>query len=141
MQRAQGIPVTLCLAGAALALSLGLNGQQQFSLRWTHSVERTEWVESWRIAGADLLLEEARVRGSGAGMEPLEGAVLEHGWYVYRAQRRLPVLRLAASGATGRGWQLCTAPGCIDLEAWLTLAGQAPGLISVSAAARCRPSG
>lgn len=133
--------MTLCLASALLALGLGLDASQQFSLRWTHSVERTEWVEHWRIAGADLLLEEARVRGSGAGMEPPEGSVLQNGWWVYHAQRRLPVLRLAASGATGRGWQLCTASGCIDLERWLTLAGQPPDLITVTAAPRCRPGG
>jgi len=131
--------VSLCLASAVLALSLGLDAGQQFSLRWTHSVEQTEWVEQWRVQGPDLMLEQARVRGSGAGMEPPEGAVLQDGWYVYPSRLRVSVLHLAVSGATGSGWQLCTAAGCLDLEAWLSLAGRAPALIRVKAGEACRP--
>ena len=47
-------------------------------------------------------------QGSGAGMEPPEGAVLKDGWWVYAPE--LPpqaTLVLAASGATGEGWTLC----------------------------------
>ena len=44
---------------------------------------------------------EARIKGSGAGMEPPEGAGLEDGWWVYMpAIPPLPRLVLAASGAT-----------------------------------------
>jgi hypothetical protein len=128
--------VSLCLASAVLALSLGVD---HFTLRWTHSVERSEWVEHWRIDGADLVLQDAQVRGSGAGMEPPEGSVLKNGWWVYRADRRLPVLLLAVSGATGRGWQLCTELGCKDLEALLALGGPLQSPIHLSAATRCRP--
>ncbi|AZO57254.1 DUF1850 domain-containing protein [Mesorhizobium sp. M8A.F.Ca.ET.057.01.1.1] len=50
-----------------------------------------------------------RFKGSGAGMEPPEGAGLRDGWWIYApkvgAQRRV---MLAASGATGDGWTLCT---------------------------------
>jgi hypothetical protein len=48
---------------------------QSFTLVWTHSVERTEWRESWRVTPAGLVLTEARVKGSGAGMEPATDAV------------------------------------------------------------------
>jgi len=67
------------------------------------------------VTGLQLL--QARVKGSGAGMEPGDGAVLRHGWWEWQPQ--LPPqqhLLLAASGATGEGWNLC-APGqaCLRL--------------------------
>lgn len=131
--------MSLCLAAAAVAISLGVD---TFTLTWTHSVEKTEWREDWRVHGRTLVLEEARVRGSGAGMEPPDGAVLRDGWWLYHADLKLPVLRLAASGATGRGWQFCAAGGCRDLEAALSLGGQAPEAIEISpATTTCRPLG
>jgi hypothetical protein len=127
--------MSLCLATTAVAVSLAVDA---FTLSWTHSVERTEWREHWRIERATLVLEEARVRGSGAGMEPPEGAVLRDGWWVYRATRRLPALHLAASGATGSGWQLCPANGaCLDLEPWLARDGRPATDIRISASEPC----
>lgn len=87
-----------------------------FSLSWTHSVQKTEWVEKWTIAPESLMLTEARVRGSGAGMEPPADAKLIDGWWVYRP--KLPAQKsvlLASSGATGSGWRLCASDRCIDL--------------------------
>ncbi|PZN51202.1 MAG: DUF1850 domain-containing protein [Proteobacteria bacterium] len=84
-----------------------------FTLSWTHSVEKTRWVENWQVTPAGLQVIEARVQGSGAGMEPPEGSILKDGWWVYRPslgpQR---TLALAASGATGAGWMLCAEDGC-----------------------------
>jgi hypothetical protein len=88
-----------------------------FTLSWTHSVEKTEWRESWRIANDELLLVEARVRGSGAGMEPGKNASLIDGWWVWRPENA-PVreLVLAASGVTGNGWRLCgDGNDCVEL--------------------------
>lgn len=133
--------MSLCLATAALALPLAL---QAFTLAWTHSVEKTEWRETWRVEGRELVLDEGRVRGSGAGMDPPEGAVLQDGWWVYRtAQKtplRVPLLRLAVSGATGSGWRLCTpAAGCRDLEVWLALDGKPPAAIEIQPGLACAP--
>jgi hypothetical protein len=127
--------VSLCLATTTLALSLAVD---TFTLVWTHSVEKTEWQEHWRVEGAALRLERARVQGSGAGMEPPEGSVLGDGWWVYRGNLApVPALRLAVSGATGRGWQLCAAGSCRDLEAWLHGAGGVGDQIVLSAGPRC----
>ena len=109
--------MSLCLASAAAALSLAAD---VFTLRWTHSVEKTGWEERWRVDGGALVLEQARIRGSGAGMEPPDGAAWQDGWWVYRVDRRVAELNLAVSRATGEGWALCTArDGCRDLEAML----------------------
>ena len=88
-----------------------------FTLNWTHSVEKVEWVESWRVEPDGLRLLGAKVKGSGAGMEPDDAAVLQDGWWVWQADRLLPELDLAASGATGAGWRICQAGGCQEIGA------------------------
>lgn len=129
--------MSLCLATATVAVAVAA---QAFTLAWTHSVQKTEWRERWRVDAGMLVLDEARVRGSGAGMEPPEGSVLRDGWWIYRADRRVADLRLAASGATGGGWRLCLdGEPCRDLEAWLTRGAAAPDAIGLSAHAPCRP--
>ena len=104
--------MTTCLMVGAAVLSLG---SPAFSLHWTHSVEKTEWVEDWRIEARGLRLTGARVKGSGAGMEPADDAVLQDGWWVWRADTLVPALHLAASGATGAGWRLCEGARCHEI--------------------------
>ena len=98
--------MSLCLATAAIAITLSL---PTFTLRWEHSVEKTAWEERWRAGPEGLVLEEARIKGSGAGMEPPDDAELVGGWWTYPGhmppQRRI---RLAVSSATRGGWQICT---------------------------------
>ncbi|WP_019169935.1 DUF1850 domain-containing protein [Pseudaminobacter salicylatoxidans] len=88
-----------------------------FTLSWTHSVEKTRWQESWQVTPAgQLRIVEARVEGSGAGMDPPEGSVMQDGWWVYVPA--VPVQQqivLASSGATGAGWSLCTQERCLVL--------------------------
>ena len=104
--------MTLCLMVGAATLALT---SPDFTLRWTHSIERVEWVESWKITGQTLTLTRAAIKGSGAGMEPAADARLENGWWVWHPMIPLPSLTLAASGATGAGWQLCTDITCQTL--------------------------
>lgn len=89
-----------------------------FTLSWTHSVEKTRWEEDWKVAPAGLQIVEARIKGSGAGMDPPANSVLEDGWWIY-APRVGPQrsLVLAASGATGSGWQLCAGKDCVEIGA------------------------
>lgn len=101
----------VAVAGTLLALHAGT-----FSLSWQHSVERTEWREDWTVTAAGLELVEARIRGSGAGMEPPQGARLVDGWWVYEPTLPpVPRLVLAASGATGSGWTLCADGACREI--------------------------
>ena len=106
--------MSLCIAAGAAALTLA---SQAFTLAWTHSVEKTEWQEHWEVTAEGLELVEARIKGSGAGMEPPPDAVLKDGWYVYRPEvPPLTALRLAVSGATGEGWRLCVDGDCTVLD-------------------------
>lgn len=100
----------LLIAGAPLWLAGGL-----FTLTWTHSVERTAWQETWRVAPPLLHLETSRVKGSGAGMEPGPGARLEDGWWTWHATTALPALSLANSGATDGDWTFCADGRCRTL--------------------------
>lgn len=98
----------------AVALTLA---SPAFSLHWTHSVEKVEWVEQWFVEEMGLRLTEARIKGSGAGMEPGPDAALRDGWWVWRPDTTVPELRLAASGATNAGWRLCTDGVCREIGA------------------------
>ena len=103
-----------CLLVGAVALALA---SPDVRLSWTHSVERVEWQEEWRVGPEALTLRAARVRGSGAGMEPGEGARLVDGWWEWEPGLVVPSLALAASGATGGGWTLCADGACQPLGA------------------------
>lgn len=112
----------LCVIAAgvsvALPLPLSLPGDG-FELRWVHSVERTEWRERWRPAPDGLRLVESRVRGSGAGMEPPEGAVLVDGWWIdHSASLTVPRLSLPLSPHAAP-YQVCIADLCRTLDSLL----------------------
>lgn len=105
--------MSLCIAAGGMLLSLAVT---EFELSWTHSVTHGLWWERWEVGAEGLRPVEARIEGSGAGMEPPEGAVLRDGAWHYTPD--LPPQReihLAASGMTGAGWRLCAADKCHDL--------------------------
>lgn len=105
--------MTACLIVGASLLTLAT---PSFTLDWTHSVEKTRWRESWRVEAAGLRLTEGAVQGSGAGMEPGEGARLQDGWWIWTPVLPLqPRLALATSGVTGGSWHLCSGPICRDI--------------------------
>lgn len=97
-----------CLMVGAAMIALAPSGQ--FSLEWTHSVEKEGWREHWQITDHHTLrLIGAAVKGSGAGMEPGPGGHFEDGWWVWKANGpEVPEIELAASGATVSGWTLCS---------------------------------
>lgn len=104
----------LCIFQAANLLAT--LASLSFTVSWTHSVEQTSWQEDWQIRPAGLFLVEARIQGSGAGMEPPPSARLAGGWWVYSPSLPpLPELVLAASGATGAGWQICGGDQCFRI--------------------------
>lgn len=94
-----------------------------FTLAWTHSVEKTDWQEDWLVSREGLTLVEARIKGSGAGIDPPAEARLVDGWWRWQPA---PIPRrevvLGHSGAVG-DWRVCTGGGCRAL----------PDLLGVSA--------
>jgi hypothetical protein len=105
--------LSLCLASAGVVKTLVLAA---FTLAWTHSIEKVEWQEDWRLTPDGLVLEQARVKGSGAGMEPPPDARLIDGWFQWHPRRApRPQLVLGNSGAAGE-WRLCSAGKCRTLS-------------------------
>jgi hypothetical protein len=100
---------------------------QHFTLAWTHSIEKIRWEEDYSVESHDtkptLRLHRARVRGSGAGMEPPEDARLVQGWYVYSPTTPLPTaLRLTRSPYTP-DYTLCADGQCQPMSHWLATDG------------------
>jgi hypothetical protein len=105
--------LSLCLASAGVVKSLALAA---FTLAWTHSVERIEWQEDWRVSREGLELAQARVKGSGAGMEPPPEARLVNGWFQWQPDRPpLQELVLGNSGVAGE-WRVCSDGRCRTLS-------------------------
>lgn len=99
---------------------------REVTLAWTHSIEKVRWEEDYEVAvnpGADKTLVlnavQARVRGSGAGMEPPDDAVLRNGWYEYTPSiAQTQALRLTRSEFTP-DYEVCHASGCLPMSHWL----------------------
>lgn len=108
----------LCLFALGGALLASLPGTD-FDLSWTHSIEKIEWRERWSVDSGRLRPVEARIRGTGAGMEPGPDARLtEDGWLAWVPD--LPPqdsVSLAASGFTGEH-RLCADSECRLLSDW-----------------------
>ena len=116
------MPVCL-IEGAKLAV-IAANA---FTLAWTHTVEKTGWEEDWHADGDGLVLDEARIKGSGAGMEPPDDARLVDGWLRYAPpELRVPELRLANNGGPAGRWRICSDGQCREIGA---AAGSAPLVI------------
>jgi hypothetical protein len=104
------MPLCVAAGGAVVALAL-----QSFTLAWTHSIEKIRWEEDWRVEGGQLVLVEARVRGSGAGMEPPAGSVLKNGvWHYDPHVPPVATLRLTQSSYAA-GYELCARDRCTPL--------------------------
>ena len=105
--------MSLCLASAGVVKTLSIAA---FTLVWTHSVEKVDWQEDWRVTQAGLELVQARLKGSGAGMEPPPEARLVAGWFQWRPARPpMSELVLGNSGAAGEWW-FCSDGHCRTLS-------------------------
>jgi hypothetical protein len=106
-----GLSLCLASAGAIKALSI-----VAFTLVWTHSIEKVEWQEDWRVTPQGLELAQARVMGFGAGMEPPPEARLVDGWFQWQPARAvMPEVVLGNSGAAGE-WRFCNDGHCRTLS-------------------------
>lgn len=113
--------VCVFIAGKSAACLAGL----LFSLSWTHSIEKTKWIEHWQVQNEQLVLQETFVKGSGAGIDPAPTAVLDNGWYRWKPLQavELSSLSLANSELTPDNWMLCALDSvthetgeCIDFS-------------------------
>lgn len=105
----------ICLIAGLLLAHCG----EQATLSWTHSIEKIAWEEDYRCEGDALRLVEARVGGTGAGMEPPAGAILRNGAWHYQPQLPpLPEVQLRHSPYVPP-YTICCDGRCQPLPAWL----------------------
>ena len=110
-----------CLTAGAMVATLAVQG---FTLSWVHSVQRSEIQEDYRLDGDRLVLDEARIKESGAGFDPPPGAVLDNGWWHWRPGTLHDGLTLAQSSAPGE-WRICLEQSCQPLSYYLPESGNA----------------
>lgn len=106
----------ICLAAGALLIPLGSG---EITLSWRHSVQKSLWEELWRETPDGLVLAEARIEGSGAGMDPPDGARLVDGFWRWKPSLpALPEVVMRRSGATA-DWRICMEGRCRPLDEML----------------------
>lgn len=116
--------VCLVLAASVATVPSVFIPTGRFTLAWTHSIEKLRWEEDYAVVavpGQPPVLQalSARVRGSAAGMEPPEDAVLRKGWYEYTPRMWSPHgLRLTRSPYTA-DYEACMQGRCEPLATWL----------------------
>lgn len=105
--------LSLCFASAGVVKTLSIVA---FTLVWTHSIEKVDWQEDWRITPDGLELIQARVKGSGAGMEPPPEARLVDGWFQWRPARA-PMRQVVLGNSAAAGeWRVCHDGHCRTLS-------------------------
>lgn len=88
----------------------------EFTLAWDHSVQKSRWEEHYRLDGDGLVLTEASVTGTGAGMEPPPSATFRNGVWSWQPHTRLPELVLTHSRFT-TDYTVCAKRDCRTLSA------------------------
>ena len=116
--------------GICLSLAAALQGTPEvfvpvthFTLAWTHSIEKVRWEEDYAVQISPatgqpplLIALKARIKGSAAGMEPPDGAVLINGWFEYTPrQSTVAELRLMRSEFTA-DYEWCVDGGCQSMS-------------------------
>lgn len=101
----------ICLA-AVLSATVLARLPAHVTLAWEHTVEKVRWEEDYVAHDRALELVEARVRGTGAGMEmPAEAELVDGAW---RYRPRLPPLReiYLRNTELPLGYDLCWNGAC-----------------------------
>lgn len=131
--------VGLCFLAAG-TLAAQFAGLETFTLAWTHSVEKIPWEEDWVVEGPKLRLVAARVRGSGAGMEPPPQAVrMGDTWQWQPDLAPLAEVVLRRSGAT-EDYRLCPAGrDCVSFSRFLPSAADPATMVSCASLAATPP--
>jgi hypothetical protein len=112
----------LCLAVAGVVSAM--LPVTDFTLAWTHSVEKIRWEEDYRVVDHALVPVAARVQGSGAGMEPPAGALLRDGaWHYHPAGEPLPRLLVTVSPYAS-DYDLCANGHCVKLTDLVAMPAQ-----------------
>src|SRR5215218_1525372 len=113
---------SLCIA-LLLGSTLHVFPTDGITLKWTHTVEKSPWEEDYRVVDGALIIEEARIRTGGAGMEPPRDAIWSSGWWRYKPAIGPLEDVILANSEFGEGYTICRGNAC-QLLRELTPAGE-----------------
>jgi hypothetical protein len=103
--------------GIIAASAMLILATDAMTLAWTHTVEGTRWEEDYVLSEGRLSIREARVKRSGAGMDPPEGAVWNGGWWRY-VPSIPPLSSVTLANSRGLpGYTICWDGKCRPLHA------------------------
>ena len=110
--------VALCLVAGNIHVEIPA---RHFTLRWQHSIEKIDWEEDYVIAGDWLFLASARIRGSGAGMEPPLDSFYSKGVWHYRPASDIRWVhnQLLTRSEFVRDYDLCIDGKCRPMSDWI----------------------
>lgn len=96
----------------------------EFTLAWTHSIEKVRWEEDYEVAlnaqqQPVLIATKARVKGSAAGMEPPPDSVLHDGWFVYVPGIRAPLELLLTRSEFTPDYDWCKQGFCQKMSTFI----------------------
>ena len=110
---AVGGGLSLCLASRACVKTLSIAA---FTLVWTHSVEKVDWQEDWRITPGGLRTGAGPRQGFRRRHGAAAGGAAVDGWFQWQPRRApMPEVVLGNSGAAGE-WRLCHDGSCRTLS-------------------------
>ena len=99
----------------------------EVTIAWLHSVEKIRWIERYRVEHDALRLVEARIEGSGAGMDPPpDAAFVDGAWTWHPAADRFPRVRLTVSPFT-QDYDVCYGDRCRGLTSLIAPQSPASG--------------
>ena len=108
--------VCIALVGSALSVVLPTD---KLTLSWTHTVEATPWEEDYVVKNGALVITEARVKRSGAGMDAPTDAVWTKGWWRYVPSLAPLSEILLANSSFAAGYNVCWAGRCQSLTSFI----------------------
>lgn len=114
------IAAALCIAVGARIVAVPAHS---FTLEWRHTIEKVRWEEDYLIAGEWLLLTRARIRGSGAGMDPPPDAVRDGTAWSYRPADRWRKSVVLARSEIGDDYRLCIKGECRPFDEFMPARG------------------
>jgi len=128
------VTLGICLVAGAMNVFVPA---PRFTLAWMHSIEKIRWEEDYVVHERGLELAEARIRGSGAGMDPPDGAKLDARgvWHYAPRVGHVPSLSLARSTYTP-DYELCVGAHCKSLGDYVPVSAGTTAVLPCHAPSR-----
>ena len=103
----------------------------KFTVEWRHSIEHTRWRERYAVTTDGIVLAEAWIEGSGAGMDAGADARFDgRGWRWTPALPPQREIALTLSPYTA-DYEVCGAGRCRTLHAWVDLAPDTTARVTI----------